>query len=384
MSASGRVDHLDGIRALAIAGVLGTHWVDNYLPFGSGGHIGVDLFFVLSGFIITTILWRPVADRSLPATVWRFLTRRVRRLYPALAGLVVGCVLLAAIAPIGPYGARDVAGQGLLVLVQVSWWDLSHGRFITVFGHTWSLGVEWAFYLVWPWLLLAMRRRGAAPRTAALVAVALAVLLYAGSFAVDTYWFTYSPLGRTAGIVAGAALALWIADERHRSAAPRAGGRLLDAVAALVLVVYVVYVLVGYPTFDPGVRTVGVPLAVASGLFLTWFGYVRDAGPVRALLTWGPVTLLGRASYSLYLWHIPPLLVLDKDLVALPTPVLGLIGLTFAVVATTLSYLLLERPFTSSRAGVLAGVLGQRGGAPSAATGGVGAEPLRPRPARRR
>lgn len=345
-----RVDHLDGIRALAILGVLATHWVDAYVPIGSGGHIGVDLFFVLSGFIITTILWRSAPAASVTSGVTTFLRRRVRRLYPALVGLVVGCIALAALSPIGPYGPVDVAGQGVLVLAQVSWWDLAHGTVDTVFGHTWSLGVEWAFYLVWPWVILLLRRRGVTARRACLASVALALALYAGSFGLDEHAFTYSPLGRVSGIVAGAALALWMVDGERRS--PRSV-RTADAVAALVLVAYLGYVLVGYPTFDPGVRTVGLPLAVACACYLTWFGYTRTTGPVLRLLTAAPVTLVGRCSYSLYLWHIPPLLILDKDRVDLPVLLLGALGVGFAAVATTLSYVLLERPFASSRASVL-------------------------------
>jgi peptidoglycan/LPS O-acetylase OafA/YrhL len=354
---SGRVDHLDGIRALAIAGVLGTHWVDNYLPFGSGGHIGVDLFFALSGFIITTILWRGAPGASVAADVGTFLARRVRRLYPALTGLVVGCVVIAAFLPFGPYDALDVARQGVPVLAQVSWWDLSHGTFDTIFGHTWSLGVEWVFYLLWPWLLLVLHRRGTAPGRAAAVAGALAAASYAGSFAVDEFWFTYSPLGRTGVMLAGSALALVLLARpggARAATAGRLGPRALDALAVVAVLAFTVYTLVGYPTFDPGVRWVGVPLATGVGAYLIWFGYVRAAGPVRALLTLPVLTLVGRTSYSIYLWHIPPLLVLDKDRIDLPTPLLGLVGLTFAVTATALSHRYLERPFLRSRGTLLA------------------------------
>ena len=81
---SGRFDYLDGIRAVAIGAVLSLHWLSWYSPFFHGGSIGVDVFFVLSGFIITTMLWRSPAAASLGAAWWAFVRRRVVRLYPAL------------------------------------------------------------------------------------------------------------------------------------------------------------------------------------------------------------------------------------------------------------------------------------------------------------
>src|SRR5438128_12084534 len=87
---AGRVDYLDGIRAIAIGSVVSVHWLSWYTQYLHGGYIGVDVFFVLSGFIITTMLWRTPLPGSLAAGWWSFIRRRVARLYPALLGLVVG------------------------------------------------------------------------------------------------------------------------------------------------------------------------------------------------------------------------------------------------------------------------------------------------------
>src|SRR5918995_3964148 len=96
---TGRIDYLDGIRAVAIGAVLSLHWLSWYSPLFHGGSIGVDVFFVLSGFIITTMLWRWQGPTALAAGWWAFVRRRIIRLYPALLGLVVIGVILYAVVP---------------------------------------------------------------------------------------------------------------------------------------------------------------------------------------------------------------------------------------------------------------------------------------------
>ena len=347
-----RVDYLDGLRALAIGAVLAVHWIDDYTVFGRGGHLGVDLFFVLSGYIITTILWRSRAHGvGLCREMGDFLVRRVRRLYPALIGLTVAVTAISAFVAIGPYDVVDVARQAAVSLAQLTWLNLADGGPDNVFGHTWSLGIEWIFYLVWPWVLLALRRRGVGAAQVAVLAGATGVVLYVSSFALEPLWFAYGPSGRTGVMLAGSALALAMI-----AAPPRPLQRTwaADAVALTCLAAFGAYVLVGHASLDPGVRLVGVPLAAAVGCYLIWYGRVRDSGPVTGLLTLPSITLLGRVSYSLYLWHIAPLAILDKDLIDLPLPLLGLFGVMFTLVATALSYRFLERPFTRSRGTLLA------------------------------
>lgn len=143
-----RVGYLDGIRGLAIGGVLAVHWIGSELPFGRGGYLGVDLFFVLSGYIISTMLWRSrPLGRSVAAQYRTFLRRRVVRLYPALIATVLVTILIYAVLPAGRARVADLLAPGLLALVQGTTFSAASG-YGGPFEITWSLSVEWMFYLV--------------------------------------------------------------------------------------------------------------------------------------------------------------------------------------------------------------------------------------------
>jgi peptidoglycan/LPS O-acetylase OafA/YrhL len=180
---SGRFDYLDGIRAVAIGAVLSLHWLSWYSPLFHGGSIGVDIFFVLSGFIVTTMLWRSKAVSSVGSAWWAFVKRRVVRLYPALLGLVVVAVVLYAVTPDAPLSPAEVARRGVLVFTQGSaiWAADQSGSFwlpaLHPFGQTWSLAIEWYFYLLWPLAVLVAKSRGMSARGLAIASLVAAVPL---------------------------------------------------------------------------------------------------------------------------------------------------------------------------------------------------------------
>jgi peptidoglycan/LPS O-acetylase OafA/YrhL len=141
-----RIDYLDGIRAMAIVAVLVVHWLGSQVPAGLGGYIGVDIFFVLSGYIITTILWRSRSQQSIHRQWGRFILRRVRRLYPALLGMIVGTLLLFALVPGAPIGLEDLFPMAGLAIVQgYSFFAAAQLGPLGPFAVTWSLAVEWMF-----------------------------------------------------------------------------------------------------------------------------------------------------------------------------------------------------------------------------------------------
>jgi peptidoglycan/LPS O-acetylase OafA/YrhL len=350
-SATGRVDHLDGIRAIAITGVLCMHWAAQYTPFGFGGTVGVDIFFVLSGFIITTLLWTWRGEGTVGAQYAQFLRRRVRRLYPALVGLCVATPLLWLVWPGTPYSTAEVLERSGLALVQLTWLPEALGDTMDPFRQTWSLASEWYFYLVWAPLVLRWRRTRAAVQVLRWTAAAAVVLYVVPAASFSSAWYYFSPPARFGEILAGAALAL--AMQASPGLAERV--RVPDWVAALAVVLVAAYVVAAPNPYTDAtaLRWVGGPLAVAATLVLVVHGY-GGSGPTLSLLRWRPVALLGQVSYSLYLWHFLPVYLIDKDVIALPKPALALLGVGTAAALTALSHRWLEKPFLSNRSDALA------------------------------
>ncbi|MEP9362041.1 acyltransferase [Nocardioides sp. CN2-186] len=355
MPGTGRFDYLDGIRAVAIGAVLMLHWFSWYTPFFHGGSVGVDVFFVLSGFIITTMLWRTRVEGSSAAAWVEFVRRRAIRLYPALIGLVVGGVVLYALVPWAPVGPVEVAERGVIVLTQTSavWAAQQHGSLwlpgLQPFGQTWSLAVEWSFYLLWPVAVLAARRRGWSAGRLAVASLVVAAATYAVSLPLSTNWFYFGPLERSGELLVGAALALSFAAGRR----PTRPARHATAAAVLALVLLAAYVAFGPDGKEAGYRLVGVPIAVAATVVLIHTGYGNPGGAVTRLLSHRWLASVGRYSYSLYLWHIVPFLLLQDAPGGVPKPVLGVVAVAAAITLTVLSYRFLERPFLRPRGDVL-------------------------------
>lgn len=344
---------LEGFRGIAILLVLLCH---ARLPGAEAGFIGVDVFFVLSGFLITGLL---VDERRRTGHIrlGSFYARRARRILPA-AIVVLASTLLAAqlfLSPLDlPRVADDVLAASLSV-ANVRFALEATDYFAPVAAspvlHYWSLGVEEQFYLLWPVLLL-LATRARRPR---LVMALLVTVILAGSFALSVVmtasngpWAYYLLPTRAWQLAAGGLLAL---------AVPWLGG-LPRAIAALVgwLGVGILgagLVLIGPMTEYPGLAallpTLGAAAIIASG--------GRAGSPGRIVLATPPLRWLGRISYSLYLWHWP-ILVLGPVALGLASSeegpaegdLLVRLGLVlFAVVLAALSWRLIEEPFRRGR-----------------------------------
>jgi peptidoglycan/LPS O-acetylase OafA/YrhL len=347
-----RFAYLDGIRALAVLAVICVHWIHQYSPFGYGGIVGVDVFFVLSGFVITSVLWRTtLGEGGVGRAYVVFVARRVRRLYPALLGLCVLGPVLWAVAPGTPLPLSTVIERAALSAAQLTWVPELGGTVMEPFRQTWSLGIEWLFYLTWPVVVLVALARGwsaTALARGALVAAVLFYLVPTPNLSWEQVYFL--PLPRFGEILVGGALALWFVDHRPEPVARRPREA---ALAAGLLAVLAAYVVVGARVPQSVGVLVAMPLAALTTALLVHHAYAATGGPLHALLGHRLLAGLGRASYSLYLWHWLPVYLLDKDHVDLPTPVLGLIGVGAAAGLTWLSYVLLERPFLRPRGDVL-------------------------------
>jgi peptidoglycan/LPS O-acetylase OafA/YrhL len=329
---------LDGLRAFAVLLVFGVHTHPRLVP---GGSIGVDIFFVLSGFLITTLLVEELDHRG-RVSIGRFYIRRALRLLPALFGLL-GAVALWALVVASPE-TRHNALQEILAAGSytrnLTWWARTPG---TMLGHTWSLALEEQFYLVWPLLLtLCMRPRRSSTWLAVVFAGAFVLLsVLRTSHVVGPGAFF---IGRPEALLLGAALALGRRDSgRHRvsswigaAARRRAAPAVIVGLAGLVAIA----------AWDAGDAPFGIGYtlaALAAAVLIYGLVVSDDRGP-SSVLAWRPAVALGRVSYGFYLWHLPVLRWTDDRLVGEPAIVRIAVGFALTLAATLTSYRLIERP----------------------------------------
>jgi peptidoglycan/LPS O-acetylase OafA/YrhL len=328
---------LDGLRAVAVIAVVLYHAWPAVAP---GGFIGVDLFFVLSGFLITTILLEEHA-RTGTIHLPSFYARRALRLLPALAVLLVASAAIAS--AVAPQTAAQVRLGVLASVLYFADFLKASGAPLSILGHTWSLAIEEQFYLVWPvalWLLLRRwdRRRALAVCLAGLVVVPLLrVALWSAGASADRIYF--APDTRADSLLAGCALAvacqLGLLDR-----VPAMAARTAALIAPLGLAA-----LVAFGAIDSGVTvTIGFTVTAALAASVIALTVVRPLTlPVR-LLSLPPLVGVGRISYGVYLWHYPLVLLLAAALHTVPGPLVALTALPASLVAARASHLLVERP----------------------------------------
>ena len=339
----GRLAGLDGLRALAVIAVVLYHFFPALLP---GGFIGVDVFFVISGFLITGLL---VSEhtRTGRISLRRFWQRRARRLVPPLvpvilisctvAFLIGGDVLVGLGAQL--LGATTFGYNWVSIATDNSYFSVNEPELLR---NLWSLAVEEQFYLVWPLMLLAVLllrrpRLRLAIVTALFVASAIwmGVLYQPGADPTRVY---YGSDTHSFGLFAGAALALLLRrPSGHRNELPRLRPW-LGAAAITAIIAFAIWLPEdGSATYRGGLVAVSLATAVA-----IWAG-VRG-GRFGQLLDRAPLRYLGERSYGIYLWHWP-LLVLVQLL--WPTGGLlpiGLLATAITLACAGLSYRWLEQP----------------------------------------
>ena len=328
---------IEGLRGIAILLVLLFH---AGLPWTPGGFVGVDVFFVISGFLITGKLWRE-SQQPGGLNITRFYAWRIRRLLPA-ALVAVALISLVGLLLAAPLDRSELAADGAASAL-----SLANMRFIgsvdyfaattspSPFLHFWSLSVEEQFYLVWPALIVLLTWRGGSSRRL-IVALLIGVV---ASFALSIWLTDTSPARafyllptRVWQLGVGGLLALiGVAGTSRRAGAVAWAGLAAVAIAGVALTAEMPY---------PGLAAL-LPTAGAVALL---YGGAAPSGPVR-LLAAAPLRFLGKISYSLYLWHWPllvlPLMFLERAL----TGVEVVASVAAAIGVSWLSWRFVEQPF---------------------------------------
>jgi peptidoglycan/LPS O-acetylase OafA/YrhL len=343
------VPALDGLRGVALLGVLLFH-ANAALP---GGFLGVDLFFVLSGFLITSLLLAEhrQTGRIVLSSFW---VRRARRLFPALLSL------MPAIAIYGRFLAKPeeltgLRADALATLGYVANWRaiFSHKSYWDLFAapspleHTWSLAIEEQFYIVWP-LVVAVLLRRHTKRAVLGLAIGLTLLsmtLMVGLFdASDSSRVYLGTDTRAAGILAGAALATVVSPDATRSCGKRGRAAPWLDVLGIVAAVGLGAAWWKLTGDSPFLYRGGLWLTEVAALALIVCATMGPDSVVSRALSWRPLTLLGTISYGIYLWHWPVDVLLTPARIHVHGIVLHVLraAITFAIAGV--SYRFIERP----------------------------------------
>ena len=351
--------YIDGLRAIAVLAVVASHASDSRLP---GGYVGVDIFFVLSGYLISGILLR---DHALGrASLTNFYSRRIRRIFPALL-LTISVTWLVGWALLFSFEfnvlGRQVAA-GIAFLANFALWGES-GYFdseavMKPLLHLWSLGIEEQFYLAWPpllWLACRARRPQALAGAILLVSLALNISLL-GSAPVSTF---YLPHTRVWELLLGA----WLAIREAQSGSPamahaplardssplrrlwrRYGSDLMVSCALLMLLIpmFTYGRDNSYPGWRALVPTLGALLILKVGS-RAWLN--------RTVLAHPTLVFVGLISYPLYLWHWPLLYLTRISTVTTPSFAVRSLAMLVAVGLAWLTCRFVERPIRRNGGG---------------------------------
>ena len=336
----GRIPCLDGLRAVAILLVLLAHWSQTHGFPATGamvtlfrqGAIGVDIFFVLSGFLITVLLMREL-DETQTVSLREFYLRRGLRIMPAFATFVL---VIFALTSLGFVSLHP--GEWLSVLTYTVNWVSPEHRSWEV-GHLWSLSIEEHFYLIWPFLLLRLEPKRARRALVAYLAILPALRIGARLAFHDYTALAYSStLVRMDSIAVGCVMAICAFDPAFRQRV-RLTGRAAFAAGTLAMIGLTASLALGnwWPSYA---LVAGDTVNAAAIAIMIWLCVHHGESFPGRLLRSRPLATLGVLSYSLYLWQQ---LFLNRNstswLCQWPWNIL------FAAAAGIASYLLIETPF---------------------------------------
>ena len=290
---------IDGLRAIAVLSVILFHMNPNWLP---GGFLGVDIFFVISGFLITKIIHSQVTTNSF--NFYDFYTRRMKRILPAFFTVVLSCLVIGYFLLI-PYDYDKLGKSALSTVFFISniYFARAAGGYFETNDtlpllHTWSLSVEEQYYFIWPIILMILLKFGIKQKALILLLSVVALISFAGATVLaitDTplaKWNYYMLPSRVGELLIGSMLALLLNygyQLRNKNVWSLAGA----------LLILISFVLVDGHSVFPGINALWACLGTA---------FILASAPnniVNRALSIKPLTYIGLISYSLYLWHWP-------------------------------------------------------------------------------
>ena len=343
---------IDGLRAIAVVAVILCHINESWLP---GGFLGVDMFFVISGFLIGGIIYREASAGNFS---WKqFYLRRMRRILPAFFTVVICCLIVGSYIYVPDSDEWEKARKTAIwslpfvdnLFLAISSFYFANSTQVNIFNHLWSLAVEEQFYFVYPIILIALIKF--TPRFLGvfhnkkeiglcLLLTVCALLSFAMVFiqipVEDSY---YMPHLRFGELIIGAILAILVEHPLNLSA-KKVNANLIASVSVVLLLVYLI--LVPFPVklpWFPGIAS-SLPCIATTGII--YAGFHHNA--VSRFLSLKPIVFIGRISYSLYLWHWPILAFTRYVRIKEPSNEVLLMAIIPAVILSLLSYYFIEQP----------------------------------------
>ncbi len=328
---------IDGLRAVAVIGVVVFHLNPQWLP---GGFLGVDVFFVLSGYLITAIICRQIDTGTF--SLKRFWLRRFFRLYPALIVMVAGVVIVGSLVQVDPERSALLwqAIAALLSFENILLWKTTKGYWAgpsenIALLHVWTLSLEEQFYLFLPVFLLVIRKLKLARvvSIAVVLIISLGLCIYATEHHRGIAFFMLPT--RMWELMIGSLLAVYF--PKGITLSTNASVAYAGQTIGLGMIVGSLFFLdegLGFPGFIPLVPCLGTALVLAFG---------KQKSLVRSMLSLPPVIYVGKISYSLYLWHWPVIvfsryLSVHENLVWVLVAMLSLAILSYHFVESTLRH----------------------------------------------
>jgi peptidoglycan/LPS O-acetylase OafA/YrhL len=341
---------LDGLRAFALAILLCHHAL---IPGFRGGAVSLDLFFALSGFLITTLLIQE-RERFGHIDLKRFWARRWLRLLPALMACVAGTLAVT-----GLLASKAVFDRNLHAVVPIlfyygNWFRAFNGAAsLGTLDHTWSLGIEEQFYLIWPLILVIAGMRGARPQLLIAVCLVGAVasvaerILLEPSVSIDR--LVSGSDTHCDGLLLGCALGFALTLPRAELIIRRVASRLLAPALVVTAALVVSPTWLTSDSYYAFLYTVGLALAALAGVVMVAHLVLFPSSRLGRLFATSPFVRMGEISYGIYLWHATVFHSVQYALHRFPEPAIWVIEVAATVVVAEISWRFLEAPLQQVR-----------------------------------